>query len=99
LFNYEYGFYPLPPWEAIKERDWELIEGITRAESFDEAAKLLHLSVGDLGQKIGALLDSGVYPPKGQAFTDLKRYSQQLIQRYHLIRRLDRIENRLKRKI
>lgn len=93
----EYGFYPLPPWEAIKEEDWEVIEGIAGAESFDEAAKHLHLSTGDLGRRIGALRHIGVFPQRGQAFKNLKIHSQQLIRRYFLARKLEEIETRLKR--
>lgn len=93
----EYGFYRLPVWEAIKEEDWKVIEGIAEAKSFEEAAQLLRLSAGELGHRIGALRDGGVFPPRGQAFADLKRHSQQLIRRHSLIRRLEEIENRLKR--
>ncbi|MEX2739563.1 MAG: recombinase RecB [Candidatus Wukongarchaeota archaeon] len=93
----EYGFFPLPLWEAIKEEDWRLIERITAAESFKEAAQHLGLSVEDLGRRIGDLRRRGIFPGKGQSFMDLKRHSQQLIQRYSLIRRLDKIEERLKK--
>ncbi|MCP8323477.1 MAG: restriction endonuclease [Candidatus Methylarchaceae archaeon HK02M2] len=93
----EYGFYPFPPWEEIKEEDWELIEGICGAESFTEATHLLHMTSEELGQKIGVLRDKGVFPQREQSFLDLKRHSQQIIYRYFLVRRLDEIENRLKR--
>lgn len=93
----EYGFYPLLPFEAVEEEEWRVIEGIAKAESFKEAAQLLHLSAEELGHRIGALRGKGVYPPRGQAFTGLKRHSQQLIQRHSIIRRLDEIENHLKR--
>ena len=93
----EYGFFPLPLWEAIKEEDWRLIENITAAESFKEAAQQLGLSVDDLGRRIGDLRKRGIFPGKGQSFMDLKRHSQQLIQRYSLIRRLDKIEESLKK--
>ena len=66
------------------------------AESFEEAAQHLHLTTEELGQIIGALRSSGIFPPRGQSFTDLKRHSQQLIQRHSITRRLDKIENLLK---
>ena len=93
----EYGFYPLPPWEAIKEEDWEVIEGISGAESFDEAAKILNLSAEELGQKIGAMRQNGVFPQRGQSFENLKIHSRNLIKRYLITQKLEEIENRLKR--
>lgn len=93
----EYGFSPLPLWEAIKEEDWRLIERIIAAENFREAAQHLGLSVEDLGRRMGDLRKRGIFPGKGQSFMDLKRHSQQLVQRYSLIRRLDKIEERLKK--
>ena len=93
----EYGFFPLPLWEAIKEEDWSLIENITTAESFKEAAQYLDLSVEDLGRRIGDLRKRGIFPGKGQSFMDLKRHSQLLVQRFSLVRRLDKIEESLKK--
>ncbi|HIE23230.1 MAG TPA: recombinase RecB [Candidatus Korarchaeota archaeon] len=93
----EYGFYPLPPWEAVKEEDWKVIEAISEAETFEDAAKLLGISVEDLGRKIGGLRGAGILPHVGQDFSELKRNSQQIIQRYSLVRRLELIENRLKK--
>lgn len=93
----QYGFYPLPPWEAIEEEDWKMIHSIAEAKSFQEAAELLQLTVEKLGKRIGDLRDSEVFPRKGQSFTDLKRHSRQLLHRYSLERRLKKIENRLKR--
>jgi len=93
----EYGLYPLPLWEAIKEEDWRVIEGIAEAENFEEAAQHLHLSVEELGHRIGDLRKKGIFPEKGQTFADIKWHSQQLIQRHSVIRRLDKIENRLRK--
>lgn len=93
----EYGFYPLPPWEAVSDEDWEVMEVIAGAESFQEVAQLLHLSVEELGQRIGTMRESKVFPRKGQTFGDLKKHSQQLIQRYFLKHRLEEIENCLER--
>lgn len=93
----EYGFYPIPSWDVIGEEDWKLIEVIANVESFEVAAQTLRLSTDELGQRIQSLRDRRVFPRKGQSFTDLKRHSEQLIQRYSLIRRLDKIENRLER--
>jgi predicted RecB family endonuclease len=93
----EYGFYPLPPWEAIRDDDWKVMESIAGAESFQEAAQLLSLSVEELGQKIGTLRDHEVFPRREQDFADLKRYSQQLIQRCSLKKRIETIENLLRK--
>jgi len=93
----EYGFYPLPPWETIGENEWKVIEAIARSESFEEVVKTLNLSAEELGKEIGALRDSGVFPHKGRSFEDLRRHSQQLIQRYSLVHRLEEIENLLRR--
>jgi predicted RecB family endonuclease len=93
----EYGFYPLPPWEAIGDEDWELIEGLARSDSFEDVARHLHLNAEELGHRIGDLREDGVFPQGGQSFTELKRHSQQLIHRYSLDRRLEKIEMRLKR--
>ncbi len=93
----EYGFYPLPPWEAIGEDDWKVIEVISKAKTFEDAAKILNLRVEDLGRKIGALRDAGIFPHTGQDFSELKRHSQQIIQRYSLVRRLELIEKSLKK--
>ncbi|MDH5460893.1 MAG: LysR family transcriptional regulator [Candidatus Bathyarchaeota archaeon] len=92
-----YGFYPLPAWRAVEEEDLELMEKIAETEDFTEAAKSLHLSTEELGQRIGRLRQKGVFPQRGQDFTALKRHSQQIIHRYALFRRLDEIEKRLKR--
>jgi len=93
----EYGFYPLPPWEAIGEDEWKVIEAIAKSESFEEAAKILNLSTEGLGKEIGILRDSGIFPQRGQNFKDLRRHSQHLIQRYSLVQRLEEIENRLRK--
>ncbi len=93
----EYGFYPLPPWEKIKDEDWDVIEEIARSESFEEAAQLLHLGVEELGHRIGALREASIFPQGGQSFTELKRYSQQLIHRLRIVWRLENIERMLKR--
>ncbi len=91
----EYGFYPLPAWEEIKERDWEIIEAIANSKSFEEAAQSLGMSTKDLGHKIGALREIGVFPTKGQSFSNLKKHAQQLVHRYSIIRKLERIEKTL----
>ena len=93
----EYGFYPLPFWEEISEEDWSVIKGVSEAFSFKEAAQNLDLSSEELGHRIGYLRKRGIFPEKGQTFKNLKKYSQQLIQRYSFISRLDSIENYLKR--
>ena len=92
-----YGFYPLPAWREIGEEDLELVEKIAEAEDFTQAAKFLHLSTEELGQRIGKLREKGVFPQRGQNFTALKRHSQQIIHRYSLLRRLGEIEKRLER--
>ena len=93
----QYGFYPLPPWEVIREEDWRVMRAIAETESFQDAVQLLDLSVEELGQRIGVLRDSGVFPRRGQNFVDLKMYSRQLLQRYSLRQRLEMIENQLRR--
>ena len=92
-----YGFYPLPAWREIGEEDLELVKKIAEAETFTEAAKSLHLSTEELGQRIGKLREKGIFPHREQNFIALKRHSQQIIHRYALINRLDEIEKRLKR--
>lgn len=92
-----YGFYPLPAWREIDEEDMEVVEKITEAEDFTEAAKSLDLSTEELGQRIGKLREKGIFPLRGQDFAALKRHSQQIIHRYALLHRLDEIEKRLKR--
>ncbi len=92
-----YGFYPLPVWREIAEEELELVEKIAEAEDFAEAAEALHLSTEELGQKIGKLREKGVFPHRAQDFKALERHSQQIINRYALLRRLDEIEKRLKR--
>ncbi|MFW6110561.1 MAG: YraN family protein [Thermoproteota archaeon] len=93
----KYGFYPIPHWNKIKEEDWNLISTISEAERFKEAAENASLSVKQLGQRIGDLRQVGIFPRKGQSFTDLKRHSRQLMYRYSIKRKLERIENRLKK--
>lgn len=93
----KYGFYPIPHWNKIKEEDWNLISTISEAERFKEAAENASLSVKQLGQRIGDLRQGGIFPRKGQSFTDLKRHSRQLMYRYSIKRKLERIENRLKK--
>jgi len=93
----EYGFYPLPFWKEIGEEDWSVIKEVSEASSFKEAAKNLNLSIKELGHRIGDLRKRGIFPEKGQNFKNLKQHSQQLIQRYSFISRLNRIENYLKR--
>ncbi len=91
----EYGFYPLPSWETIGKNEWKVIEALAQSESFKEAAKILNLSVEELGKEIGVLRNSGLFPRTGQNFKNLRRYAQRLIQRYSLVQRLEEIENRL----
>ena len=74
-----------------------MIKAISEALNFKEAAVNLHLSFEELGHRIGDLRKRGIFPEEGQTFKNLKRYSQQLIQRYSLIRMLHRIENYLKK--
>lgn len=93
----KYGFYPLPDWEALQDKDWKLIQTIAEAKNFQEAAEHLQLSVEELGQRIGELRNVGVFPKKGQSFTELKRHSRQLVYRYSLQRKLGGIEKQLKK--
>jgi len=91
----EYGFYPLPPFQAISDEEWNVIESVAEAESFIDAAQHIQLTVEQLGNIIGALRKKGVFPPRSQSFTSLKRHSQQLIQRYYLARKLEEIKRHL----
>ncbi|NIQ04551.1 MAG: hypothetical protein GWO20_02110, partial [Candidatus Korarchaeota archaeon] len=93
----QYGFYPLPRWDTISEEDWKVISTISEAESFQEAAQVLNSSIEKLGQKIGVMRDGEIFPRKGQDFNYLKRYSQQLIQRYSTKKKLENIEKQLMR--
>jgi len=45
----EYGFYPLPFWEETSREDWSVIEELSKASSFKEAAQNLDLSSEELG--------------------------------------------------
>ncbi len=92
----EYGFHPFPSLEEISEEDWRVIKEISEANSFREAAQHLQLSVDKLGKKISDLRRKSIFPKRGQTFKDLKHYSRQLIQRYSIISRLEKIESQLK---
>lgn len=93
----EYGFYPLPSWEGILNKDLKVVAALAEAANFSEAAESLGLSVNELGGRLGELREKGILPRQEQSFKALKAFSQQLLSRLALIRRLDRIEARLKR--
>lgn len=93
----EYGFYPLPPWERLLDKDIKLVTSLAEADDFKEAAESLGLDVDELGKNVGRLREKGILPRQERSFKALKAFSQQLLNRLTLIRRLDRIEGRVKR--
>ncbi|NIN52704.1 MAG: recombinase RecB [Nitrososphaeria archaeon] len=93
----EYGFYPLPTLESLKEEEFMVIKEIANASSFADAAKALDMSIDDLGHKIGELRAKRTFPRQQQSFEAMKRFSENLVNRYHLLHRLEIIEKCLKR--
>jgi len=93
----EYGFYPTPPLNEINREDWKIIETVSESESMEEAASTLGMEVKDLGHKIGKLRQRGVIPGEARTFKSLRSYLRQLLSRYAIIRRLEEIEEEVKK--
>lgn len=86
----EYGF--LPYTVSLAEQDRTVLQALTSAGDFREAAAQLELSDEQLGQELGRLSDRGVLPQRSLSFSDLKRCAGSILARQQLLERLDRIE-------
>ncbi|MFQ6136137.1 MAG: recombinase RecB [Candidatus Hydrothermarchaeales archaeon] len=90
----EYGFRPIPPFEALSKRDLEFLELIHESRSFDDISS--KVSEEEWRKRIGELRKKKVLPKAGKNFKDLKEQAGRIISQYDVIRRLDKIEKRLR---
>ncbi len=93
----EYGFYPLPPWDTIRKADLRIIKGVAKSSSIDEASKTLNIKAESLVKRLGEMRVKKILPRRSQDYSTMRKFCQQIIYRYDLIDRLDRIEKKLKR--
>lgn len=93
----EYGFHPLPRWDEIERDDWRIVEEVAGGANISEVAETLDLKLESLGKRLGEMRKRGILPRRPQDFRALKSYCQQIINRYDIFSRLERIEKKLEK--
>lgn len=93
----QFGFYPLPPRKKISKEDMDVISALADAESFAEAANKIGIPEGKLGRTLGELKEKGLLPRQSLSFSSLKSFTEHLLRRYSLSKRIDQIERQLEK--
>ncbi len=93
----EYGLHPIPPLDAIEKSDMRILRKVASGSTVNEAAEELDLNIESLGMRFGEMRRKGILPKQPQDFATLRKYCQQIIYRYDLLGRLERIEKELRK--
>ena len=93
----EYGLHPILPIDAIERSDIKILEKVAGSSTMNEAAEELNLNAESLGMKFGEMRRKGILPKQPQDYEALRKYCQQIIYRYDLFGRLEKIEKEIKK--
>jgi len=85
----EHGFIP---YFSMDEEERKIIEAISKAESFSNAAEMAGMDEKDMERMVGNLSKNGIFPRRSMSFRDLKRLSMVIMARDEIIKKLEKIE-------